>query len=391
MLRVAACLLLGLPSLVPADPRVSSQEPVQLRLDGQLSGPVVGAPDPATGTLLEFGRSDLRRRLDQSRRSIQLLKLENSRVEREIAINESLIQRLQQLSDSRGQTAAVTQEIIRERNRPAAASAAPAVSAVSLQRVKIVHLAPGALAMDNGLIPGLEDWILIAVLGAIILVLLVWVLRLLAHNRAASAAGAGLQAVAAPVQERQIAAVRKAQPRAESTARQSPASGPTPVKPVNAQPAGAARPADAPHKKAATGQPLSDELKEIDTLIAFEQFNSAREKLQVLLDEEPKNPEYLLRHYHLCSVGDIENDEEDEALLRAIMDGPLSDTLLRVKAMGRSMMPGDPLFHDDASRDEARRVMDAARQSGAEKATDSQTRFNSTMIMTPQAGKNTTD
>ena len=86
-------------------------------------------------------------------------------------------------------------------------------------------------------------------------------------------------------------------------------------------------------------------------------------------------------------MSEADTEDEDEAMLRAIMDGPLSDTLLRVKAMGQSMMPGDPLFDDQASRDDALRVMHDAKQgiqSMGEEQQDAS--FNRTVILTPGTG-----
>ena len=254
-------------------------------------------------------------------------------------------------------------EVIRLQSSPRAATAA----VVPEPRVRIVQLAPGALVLNRSLIPGFEDWMLIAGLIAVIVLLLGWVLRLYAYNRTVPAAPppphiqpVGLDTVT-PVVE---------QPDAKPPVAMTPA--------PDAKVPG----------RVATRQSVTGKLKELDTLIAFEQYDQAREKLQLLIDKDPENPEYLLRHYHLRSMNDVDTDADDEALLRALMDGPLSDTLLRVKAMGKSMMPGDPLFNDDASRDAALRVMNEATRAGAQArnrqgpAAD----FNSTVIIAPNAG-----
>ena len=89
-------------------------------------------------------------------------------------------------------------------------------------------------------------------------------------------------------------------------------------------------------------------LKEVDTLIAFEQYDKANSILEEMLVTDPDNPELMLRHYHVRTQGGTESDDDDDALLQAMMDGPLSDTMLRLRELGRGLMPGDPLFEDPA-------------------------------------------
>ena len=390
--KLVLCLLLCTTVNSLAQTTGKNSKYLELRLEGRISQTQPAGPNLTAEPLLRFGRSDLQRRLELSRQRTQLLNMENVYVQREIVINETLIRRLQQLGDSRGQTASVVREVIQERALPKLAVSPPVVSA---PQVKVVQLAPGALALDYNLIPGLEDWILIAALGGIIVLLLAWVLRLYAGYRMLQARELTLEE-SAPSTKLDAAKTSAPQPSVK------PATSPTPSKVAKPEdslvadgiPSVSASPATEPKAVLADSKqpvnPLSGELKEIDTLIAFEQFNQAREILNDLLKKSPNNPEYLLRHYHLCSINEDEADEEDEAMLRALMDGPLSDTLLRVKAMGQSMMPGDPLFSDKASRDEALRVMDEAKQ--VTQATDldleeEQDSFNSTMILTPAAGE----
>ncbi len=40
-----------------------------------------------------------------------------------------------------------------------------------------------------------------------------------------------------------------------------------------------------------------------------------------------------------------------------MMDGPLSETIGRVKAIGRGLMPGHHLFEDGAQIEEAKRII----------------------------------
>ena len=87
-------------------------------------------------------------------------------------------------------------------------------------------------------------------------------------------------------------------------------------------------------------------LKEIDTLIAFENYEQAADKLNGLLDKAPDNPEYRLRLLHILSAGgEEEASKEQEEILEAMMDGPLSETLARVRRIGQDLLPGHPLFH----------------------------------------------
>ncbi len=376
--RTVVCLLLWLPAILFAQTSADSLQPLELRLDEQISGTSSSAPELSSGTLLHFGRSDLQRRLDQSRQHTQLLKLENVHIEREIAVNETLIKRLQQLSDSQGQSSSAVQEIIRLGRRPPA----PAKTVIPEARVKIVHLATGALPMNQALVSGVDDWMLLAGLGSVIVLLLFWILRLYAQNRSTRVEATLLgqsfhnqSQKTGQASRKQVQTSHQQESRAQVqpvtvSADESPAHKPESVASVAAV-----------KQSAATGV-----LKEVDTLIAFEQFEQAQEYLQKLLVQEPKNPEYLLRHYHLCSVSEDEAEDEDEALLRALMDGPLSATLLRVKEMGQSMMPGDPLFRDDQSRNEALQVMnDAARKVEVKDEAEQTGDFNSTIIITPGA------
>ncbi len=389
-LKLILCLLLCATGNALAQTSGKKSYPLELRLEERISQTQPAISNLNSEPLLNFGRSDLQRRLEQSRQRSELLNLENDHVKREIAVNETLIQRLQQLGDSRGQTASVVRDAIQEHTLPRVTVPNPVVSTA---QVKVVQLAPGALAFDYNLIPGLEDWILIAALGGIIVLLLAWILRLYAGSRMLQRHA---QTHVGSTSNANLDPTNKSKPQASV----KPAISPAPSE--LAKPGAVVVTDDtqnvsttAPKPKAPQTDskhpvtPLSAELKEIDTLIAFEQFNQARGLLNTLLKENPNNPEYLLRHYHLCSVSEDDSDDEDEAMLRALMDGPLSDTLLRVKAMGQSMMPGDPLFNDKASRDEALRVMDEAKQGTQTTDLDipeQQDSFNSTMILAPGTG-----
>ena len=86
-------------------------------------------------------------------------------------------------------------------------------------------------------------------------------------------------------------------------------------------------------------------LREVDALIAFEHFDDAAELLAQAMLDNPDNPEYRLRSlYILNALGDHERIASEQSILRAIMDGPMSDTLGRVIETGRGLLPDDPLF-----------------------------------------------
>jgi len=387
--KLILCLLLSATVNALAQTSGKSSYPLELRLEGRISQTQPAEPNLSSEPLLNFGRSDLQRRLEQSRQQIRLLNLENVHVQREIAVNETLIQRLQQLGESRGQTASVVRDVIQQRALPEIAVSKPVVSA---PQVKVVQLAPGALALDHNLIPGLEDWILIAALGGVIVLLLAWILRLYARYRLLQAQelrsipSTKLDATDTPPAQSPVKPAPSVIPTKAAKPEATLVDGDT--QQVSASPIPKPQASLVDSKKPV--KPLSAELKEIDTLIAFEQFNQAQGLLNALLKESPNDPEYLLRHYHLCSLSEDDVDDEDEAMLRELMDGPLSDTLLRVKAMGQSMMPGDSLFHDKASRDEALRVMDEAKQGTQTTDFDQHEQpdsFGSTMILTPAAGR----
>ena len=131
---------------------------------------------------------------------------------------------------------------------------------------------------------------------------------------------------------------------------------PTPAACSNDGPASAAA---GQEQGAAPVHRVADEqvLKEVDTLIAFEQYDKARELLEAMMAADADNPELLMRHYHVRTHGGAETASDDAALLQAMMEGPLSDTMKRVREIGQSLMPGDPLFKDQEERDAAMEVL----------------------------------
>ncbi len=87
------------------------------------------------------------------------------------------------------------------------------------------------------------------------------------------------------------------------------------------------------------------ELRELDTLIAFEDYDGASRALAPLVAAEPDNAEYRLRLAHVeAQRGNATASDRELEALSAMMDGPLSDTMARVRRIGRELMPGNPAF-----------------------------------------------
>ena len=101
-------------------------------------------------------------------------------------------------------------------------------------------------------------------------------------------------------------------------------------------------------------------LREVDTLLAFENYEPAARLLEELMAQNPDNPEYRVRLVHVqAELGHVEESEKEEEILAAMMDGPLSETLYRVKEIGRGLLPGHPLFDEE----ERSRMLQRASQS----------------------------
>ncbi|RKZ33761.1 MAG: hypothetical protein DRQ37_08530, partial [Gammaproteobacteria bacterium] len=115
-------------------------------------------------------------------------------------------------------------------------------------------------------------------------------------------------------------------------------------------------PAEANPKR---GHADPDALLEVDTLLAFENYAQAEELLHKLLDKLPENPEYRLRLLHARQMkGEEVESANDEALLAEMMDGPLSETIARVREVGRDMLPGHHLFTSPEHEAERRTLDD---------------------------------
>ena len=92
-------------------------------------------------------------------------------------------------------------------------------------------------------------------------------------------------------------------------------------------------------------------LREADTLIAFEDYEPAKRLLDEPIRTNPNNPEYRLRLVHVqAELGNQTEADKEEEILAAMMDGPLSETLHRVKTIGKDLLPGHPLFDESFKR-----------------------------------------
>ncbi len=171
---------------------------------------------------------------------------------------------------------------------------------------------------------------------------------------------------------------------------------PVPEKVVSAEPAGIPEEAPEPEAevsvKVTRSSPVVDvaqELREIDTLLAYEDYEGAGKRLLELIEAYPENPEFRLRLLHLQSVqGDMEASAAESEILATMMDGPLSDTLRRVQSVGHEMLPGHPLFSassEDATAAGAR----ADTAASVERAVEENGELQKTQVLhlTPENGK----
>ena len=132
------------------------------------------------------------------------------------------------------------------------------------------------------------------------------------------------------------------------------------AEPVSAEPAPA-------EPNPMRGHADADALLEVDTLLAFENYDQAEALLQKLLADLPENPEYRLRLLHARQMrGEEAESANDEALLAEMMDGPLSETIARVREVGRDMLPGHHLFTSPEHEAERRTLDDFNQAFGME-------------------------
>lgn len=86
-------------------------------------------------------------------------------------------------------------------------------------------------------------------------------------------------------------------------------------------------------------------LREVDTMIAFEDFQQAARTLSDLVASEPTNPEYRVRLLHVeRELGNVDRAVVEEEFLKRLTSGSRSAGLVRAGEIGRSLLPGHPLF-----------------------------------------------
>ena len=327
----------------------SSAQALRLRFDIELTQPAAAPAHVTTEQLIRFGTSDLRGRVALSRTEARAVQRDNKSVAERIRANEEYLARMKDLVRVQERTLGVSASLLalQEVARDAAQAPAPVVvlpSAPVAQTRSTNSPAISRLPLhDAGL--ALPPWLLPGAIGALITGLLgsLWMSVARARNGQVTAPTAPTVPIAP-------ASFARGQPAGSSAAK-------TVVEDIPERNSGRVEATDWTRtmisRKAADPQAL----KEVDTLIAFEQFDKAKALLDKMLGKEPDNPEYLLRHYHVRTYGGADTSHDDAEILRAMMDGPMSDTMTRVREIGRGLMPGDPLFDNQEGRDQALKVL----------------------------------
>jgi hypothetical protein len=373
---------------------------LNLRLDSTLTSIALAMVDAATEQLIHFGTSDLRGRSVRQRTEVPSVQRENQALVAQISANEEFVARIKDFTGVQDRTLGVLKStpVLQQVARSAALVGRSAVTTSMV--VPSAPLSPAPIADDVSStdssineaastlsIAGvaLPHWLLPGTMGALLTALLGWLL--MSAGRGRSRQLSVLASDASTSSDRPTHSANAAPFVAESL------EGDTGVARVKSPELAAELPASAdaraPHDAAASrgtntvgeGTPESVEdlaeesdwtrtmisrkkpaeetdwtrtmlsrkvadsrsraLRELDTLIAFEQFDEAKALLDTMMLKEPDNPEYLLRHYHVRTHGGVDTSHDDVELLRAMMDGPMSDTMLRVRDSGRGLMPGD--------------------------------------------------
>ncbi|MFT5447836.1 MAG: hypothetical protein ACI9DC_003015 [Gammaproteobacteria bacterium] len=422
----------ALPVLATTCLLMSSASPaLSLRLATELTTkPSVKGIDAATAQLIRFGTSDLQRRALETRQRTATVRLENRILREQISGTEELIARMQNFSGVQERTIGVFKSGIawqqtaqasaqRAASSPPTPPPPPVVTKVQVAPTTRLATRPAVHTESaRSSVAGIElpNWLLGGVVGALIAALLAWLLGVVARRREAAASTAGSDANAPPAAERSAIEQSDADvlrelwehdgDSANSIGRQTESRAVSGLaarvigeSPLAADAGASTLVEDVDVTHAASSTRATDEvdssrtmlsrkaaglqaLKEVDTLIAFEQFDKAKSLLNQMLAREPDNPEYMLRHYHVRTQSGVDTSADDAQLLRAMMDGPMSDTLLRVREIGRGLMPGNPLFDDNAQREEAVQVLKQERVAAAPVA-EAAPDFMHTVVLNP--------
>jgi hypothetical protein len=366
---------------------------LELRLERELSPVTPGPADQRTQMLLHFGMGGLRHRIALLRDRADAVREEHRLLSRSVDEHAQLVARLRNLSQSQDQAmdglrAALSAPAVAPAPAPVTGplTSAPPVE-VAAERPEAAPVAP------TGVFAGIVslDWMTATALGAVVLAviaLLAFVLRGGRSRAAAGQRGAQVRAEATAGAElpgaastTAVAAHGTKTPDPEASGRSGAPGSEAVVLDFfhERQNKRTSQAAAAGAGSASTPGPALDEqwsrpaagpkvvgagrhgLKEVDTLIAFEQYDQAKEILEAMLAEDAENPELLLRHYHVRTQGGTETATDDAELLRAMMEGPLSDTMTRMREIGRGLTPGDPLIQDEGQRDEALKVLGNAK------------------------------
>ena len=404
---------------------MSSAAPaLSLRLDTDLTTtPGSNSIDAATAQLIRFGVSDMQRRSLETRQRTAVVRAENHVLQGQIEGTEELIARMQDLSGAQERTIEVLksgiawQQTVQAsvRARVSEPPVSPPSPEASTAKPAPLTQAPAQPPVRQGSghmkIAGFEvpNWLLGGVVGALISAVLAWLLVLVSRRRQnaaglVAASDASTHGTASGDERTDADVLRELWDDDHGVENQSGEQTTSPVVAAATYPVSG----DAPSSADAGASMLVDDvpgnpadgsdnwsrtmvsrkaadpqaLKEVDTLIAFEEFDKAKTLLDQMLAREPDNPEYMLRHYHVRTQGGIDTTADDAEVLKAMMDGPMSDTLLRVREIGRGLMPGDPLFDDNAQREEAVQVL---KQSGRDVPSDTEDEldFMQTIVLDP--------
>lgn len=362
----AACLLSlgGGPALAAGD------APLALKLDHRLDLPAAHDDGEPLTIPVAFGIHDLRARIGKVHDGISATDADNRRRAAELARLEGLIDGLRRLAIAQDDTIGALETSIAAAGTPRAAPPPRPAPA------PVIAPAPPAgrgVPLDRLAVDG--------VLGAAVVVLLGWALWLRSglrrrqfpepHPAGASGAPDGA-AVAAPAppdpgdargaaapgpaaRDEDPGTIRLQAPLLAAAAPEPAEQGAVEIRVPPASPSepdpppAAAGEDDYSHTVVRRLAADPHALREVDTLIAFENHEQAIRLLEELVKNNPDNPEYRVRLLHLeRERGNVTRSDEEEDILSAMMDGPLSDTILRVKEIGRGLLPGHPLFDEEA-------------------------------------------
>ena len=397
---IARCSCLAAPRIIMLMCLItlsSSSQALRLRLDNELKPHTPLPAHATTERLIQFGSSDLRARAAQHRLETRLVLHENKTLAEQISASEDYLLQMKDLSRVQERTLGIlTSTRVLQQTTQGAARMVPAAPTVPPNMSPSAPSMPSPLALSRDSptvstptvnVAGLElpHWLLPGAIGGVLTAVLGCLLMAVARRRNRHGLAIAMPALTASARSARansesggytegVEAVVDGEP-SEPAVTLNMASRPVarngdvveevlagdgvdPVAKESPEPASEqAEEIDWTRTMVSRKATDPQALREVDTLIAFEQFDKAKALLDKMMQKEPDNPEYLLRHYHVRTHGGADTSHDDAEILRAMMDGPMSDTMLRVRDIGRGLMPGDPLFGDQEGRDEALKVL----------------------------------